>query len=155
MENEWTIKVDGFGLVRISKELIGWLLTHKQIEDDAPESGGVLVGKYLNSNGTILIDDYTPPQATDKQGRYQYYRSDAHNKLIQAIWKESKHQSTYVGLWHTHAEPIPHYSLVDKKDWINALKNSKYEGNSLFFLIVGQTHLCIWKGTKSFFSNKI
>lgn len=155
MGNEWTLDVDGFGLVRISKELIDQLINFRQMEDNTPESGGVIVGKHLNSNGTILIDNYTPPQPTDKQGRCQYYRSSAHNELIQAIWRESNHQSTYVGLWHTHAESIPNYSPVDKKDWINALKNSRYEGDSLFFLIIGQTHIRIWKGTKKFIGHKI
>ncbi len=155
MGNEWTIGIDGFGIVRISKELIDQLVNFRQIEGSTPESGGVLVGKHLNSNGTILIDNYTPPQPTDKQGRCQYYRSGAHNELIQTIWRESNHQSTYVGLWHTHAEPIPSYSPVDKKDWINALKNSIYEGDSLFFFIIGQTHIRIWKGTKKLFRYKI
>lgn len=155
MENEWVIDVDGFGLVRISNELIDQLLNFRQIEDSAPESGGVLVGKHLNSKGTILIDNYTPPQSTDKQGRCQYYRSSAHNELIQTIWRESNHQSTYVGLWHTHAEPIPNYSPVDKKDWVNALKNSRYEGDSLFFFIIGQKHIRIWKGSRKFFRCKI
>lgn len=155
MNSEWTIKVDDYGLVRVSKELIKQLSIYRQIEDYTPESGGVLIGKYLNSNGTILIDDFTPPQASDKKGRFRYYRSNDHNKLVQAIWEKSTYKSTYVGLWHTHAEPIPNYSSIDKKDWINALKNSSYEGNSLFFLIVGQTHIRIWKGTKKFLKNNI
>jgi integrative and conjugative element protein (TIGR02256 family) len=155
MENEWVIEVDGFGLIRISKELIVRLLTYRQIQDDALESGGVLVGKYLNSNGIILIDNYTPPQPSDKQGRYEYYRSSDHTRLVQKIWQDSRHQSTYVGLWHTHAEPIPNYSSVDKKDWMIALNRSVYEGSTLFYFIVGQTHIRCWMGTKRAFINKI
>jgi integrative and conjugative element protein (TIGR02256 family) len=155
MNSEWTIEVNDYGLVRVSKELIKQLSIYRQLENHTPESGGVLIGKYLNSNGTILIDDFTSPQSSDMQGRFRYYRSDEHNKLVQTIWEKSRYKSTYVGLWHTHAEPIPNYSSIDKKDWINALKNSKYEGNSLFFLIVGQTHIRIWKGTKKTLKSNI
>lgn len=155
MTNEWEIEVHGYGLVRISKSLIECLLSYRQINSSSPESGGVLIGKHLNSNGTLLIDDYTPPQSSDRQGRYEYYRSDDHNRLVQKIWKESQHQSTYVGLWHTHAEPIPNYSSVDKQDWNIALNKSIYEGDRLFYFIVGQTHIRCWMGTKRAFFNKI
>lgn len=155
MGNEWTIDLPKFGLIRISPELISTLRSFRQLSDRAPESGGVLIGKYLNSNGVILIDDYTPPQATDIQKRCLYFRSEAHNRLVQKIWEESNHYSTYVGLWHTHPEPIPKYSYVDKKDWNNALNKSVYEGNQLFFFIVGQSCIRCWMGTKNGFKNNI
>lgn len=155
MNSEWTMEIDDYGLVRVSRKLIKKLSIYRQLENHTSESGGVLIGKYLNSNGIILIDDFTPPQVSDKRGRFRYYRSIDHNKLVENIWKKSTYQSTYIGLWHTHAEPIPNYSSIDKKDWINALKNSNYEGNSLFFLIVGQTHIRIWKGRKKFLKNNI
>ena len=155
MENEWIIEVDGFGTVRIAKELIDRLLSYRQIQNDTPESGGVLIGKFLNTNGIILIDDYTSPQPSDKQGRCEYYRSNDHNQLVQKIWQDSRHKSTYVGLWHTHAEPIPNYSHIDKKDWMNALNKSKFEGSNLFFFIVGKTHVRCWMGTKGFLKNKL
>ena len=155
MENEWVIEHKSYGLIRISKILIDQLLSYRQLEQTAPESGGVLIGKHLNSNGAILIDGYTPPQETDKQSRYRYYRSSEHNRIVQDIWRSSNQESTYVGLWHTHAEAIPSYSHVDKTDWKMALNRSRYEGPALFFFIIGQTHIRCWIGIKRTLGNKI
>ncbi len=155
MDSEWTMLHKDYGLVRVSKSLIEKLLNYRQLEKDAPESGGVLIGKHLNSNGAVLLDDFTSPQKSDRQERCRYYRSSEHNQLVQQIWRDSDHQSTYVGLWHTHAEPRPNFSSVDKKDWNNALKKSRYEGSALFFFIIGQTHIRCWIGMKKNYGNKI
>lgn len=155
MCKEWQIDVKGYGLVRISTTLLKRIYKYKQLESTSPESGGVLIGKHLNSEGTLLIDDMTEPQESDKQGRCQFYRSAEHSSIVNKVWLESNKHSTYVGLWHSHPEPIPHYSCVDKYDWENALRHSKYEGNHLFFIILGQTHVRIWMGIKSTFRTQI
>jgi len=155
MIEEWQIDVNGYGLVRFSSELLERLCQFRQLVKDCPESGGVLIGKHLNSGGVLLVDGLTPPQKSDKQGRCEFYRSTEHNRLVNEIWRKSNGHSTYVGLWHSHPEPIPSYSATDKQDWLNALKQSKYEGNRLFFAIVGQTHIRMWMGVKSAFQPKI
>lgn len=113
------------------------------------------MGMHLNSGGVLLIDEITPPQTSDKQGRYEFYRSSEHDKLVKDVWRKSNGHSTYVGLWHTHPEPIPKFSSTDIKDWRKALAQSHYEGNKLFFAIVGQTHIRIWMGIKSKFQPEI
>ena len=155
MNNEWSIKTKQIGVIRVSYKLINQLLKFKQNNINTLESGGVLIGKYLNSGGTLLIDDFTPPQVSDQQGRCMYYRSKSHNNLVQQIWRESDHYSTYVGLWHTHPESVPIYSSIDKDDWLYALNNSQYEGKNLLFFIVGQSHIRCWLGTKKIIKNKI
>jgi integrative and conjugative element protein (TIGR02256 family) len=155
MIEEWQIEVNGYGLIRISGELLEKLCDFRQLAKQTSESGGVLIGKHLNSGGVLLIDQLTPPQKSDKQGRCEFYRSTEHNKLVNEIWLKSNKHSTYVGLWHSHPEPIPNYSTVDKQDWQNALIQSRYEGNKLFFAIVGQTHIRMWMGIKSTFRTQI
>lgn len=155
MNSEWCIDVKNLGKIRISQLLIQKLSRYRQLGISLPESGGVLIGKHLNTGGAILVDELTHPQPSDQQKRYSYYRSKHHNVLVQQIWKESNHHSTYVGLWHTHAEDIPNYSSTDKKDWLNALNHSKYEGNHLIFIIVGRTHLSCWIGFKENHNRKI
>jgi integrative and conjugative element protein (TIGR02256 family) len=155
MIEEWQIEVNGYGLIRMSGELLAKLCDFRQLVRQAPESGGVLIGKHLNSGGVLLIDQLTLPQKSDKQGRCEFYRSTEHSKLMNEIWQKSKRHSTYVGLWHSHPEPVPNYSSIDKQDWQNALIQSMYEGNLLFFVIVGQTHIRIWMGVKSTFKPKI
>ena len=155
MASEWEMDLAGYGLVRVSGELISELISYCQVTSDMPESGGVLIGKHLNSGGKILIDNFTPPQKKDKQGRCLYHRSIQHNNLVKNIWKNSKGHSTYIGLWHTHPEPVPNYSATDKKDWLNALRKSKYEGDILYFFIIGQTHIRCWLGKKGVYKSKI
>lgn len=155
MNNELVIYIKKIGKVRISQHLIDKLSRYRQTDENCCESGGVLIGQYLNSNGVLLINNFTPPQKSDIQGRGLYYRSEEHNILVQNIWKESKCHSTYVGLWHTHPETSPNYSKVDRRDWITALMKSKYEGNKLFFFIIGQTHIRCWIGEKKLLFNKI
>lgn len=155
MSKEWHIHIKDFGLLRVSAKLIENLKSFRQLKEETPESGGVLIGMHLNSGGRILINDYTPPQKSDKQGRYLYHRSSEHNDVVLKIWKESNKVSTYVGLWHTHAEGVPSYSPVDKKDWLDSLNKSVYEGDRLFYFIVGQTHIRCWMGIKKLFINKI
>lgn len=155
MDNTWEIEIKGIGQLKISGELIEQLKAYQQLSIGQPESGGVLIGSFLNSGGYLIINKFTTPQNNDKQGRYLFYRSNEHNKVVKIIWEKSSHISTYVGLWHTHAEPIPSYSSQDKKDWNDTLNQSEYKGNKLFFFIVGQTHIRCWMGTKKMFRNKI
>ena len=155
MYDTWQIEIKGTGLLKISGKLIEQLKAYQQLSASKPESGGVIIGSFLNSGGYMIIDKFTPPQKTDKQSRYLFYRSKEHNKIVKKIWEKSSHISTYVGLWHTHAEPIPSYSSQDKKDWNDTLNQSEYEGNKLFFFIVGQTHIRCWMGIKKMFKNKI
>lgn len=155
MINKWTMKIANFGDVRLCPKLVDRLISYRQVKHSQLESGGVLIGKHLNSGGALLVDDYTPPQASDKQGRCLYFRSGEHNKIVNKIWQASNGHSTYVGLWHTHPEAIPNFSPIDKKDWLDALNHSSYEGDRLYFMIVGQTHIRCWVGTKGIFHNKV
>lgn len=155
MDKEWRIEIPGFGILRVAPKLLDELASFRQLKNNQPESGGVLIGKHLNSGGAMVIDNFTPPQPTDKQGRCLYFRSEAHNKLVNQVWKESGGHSTYVGLWHTHPELRPNHSPTDLKDWRNALGKSRYEGNRLFFFIIGLSHICCWMGEKNLFKSKI
>ena len=137
MNDEWSIQIKNFGTVRISYDFLSRLSGYRQVGSNTPESGGVAIGRHLNSGGTLLIENFTPPQKSDKHGRCLFFRSQAHNALVQNIWQESNHYSTYVGLWHTHPEPIPQCSNIDKRDWLKALNKSQFHGKRLFFFIIG------------------
>lgn len=149
MSNDWSIEFPKFGRITFSQELLISLAKFRQLDIRDQESGGVLIGKHLNSGGGMLIDDFTPPQATDKQSRCEFYRSEAHNRLVNQAWIESEGHSTYVGLWHTHPEAHPNYSQLDRIDWERALRMSRYEGLYLLFIIVGQVSLRCWIGDNS------
>lgn len=129
--------------VNISSSCLKKIKNHIQY-GNKKESGGVLLGKFIED--TYFINDITEPQLEDKATRNTFFRSSAHNILVEKLWKESSGEITYIGLWHTHPEECPMYSNVDEKDWMNALKNSIYESEGLIFLILGTKSLNIWYG---------
>ena len=153
VDDFWHIEIKGFGLVRVSLETIHRLAEYRQLLDDQPESGGVLIGQHINSFGKIVINDFTPPQKTDNQSRFSYFRSRHHNKLVNKAWSDSDGHSTYVGLWHTHPEPNPTPSTTDFSDWRNTLNESIFAGERLFFFIVGQERMRCWVGKKTYIRN--
>ena len=155
MNENWTFDVETLGTVRVANDLVSSLSQYRQFNHTIPESGGVLMGSFLNSNGALLIDNFTFPQKTDHQGRNNFFPSEAHNNLVHNIWQQSGQKTTYIGLWHTHPEPIPNFSFVDANDWRNALNISSYEGNFLFFMIVGTKSIRCWVGEKKRFRNSI
>ena len=153
--DDWIINMPKFGKLRVDHTLLKHLCMFRQSTQSCAESGGVLIGKHLIQGGRMVIDQCTPPQIGDKQGQCKFYRSQSHNKIVQKIWNESGKISTYVGLWHTHPEDIPQYSLTDKKDWLKALKHSSYDGKNLFFIIIGRTHIRCWMGKRRLMRNSI
>ena len=90
MNDEWSIQIKNFGTVRISYDFLSRLSGYRQVGSNTPESGGVAIGRHLNSGGTLLIENFTPPQKSDKHGRCLFFRSQAHNALVQNIWQENQ-----------------------------------------------------------------
>lgn len=155
MDKYLIINISKNKVLKISKSMIEEMSAYRQLKNFHNESGGVLIGSILSEKKGYIIDKFTPPQPKDNVTRFSFFRSQDHHELVRKIWKDSKYHSTYLGLWHTHPEDIPRYSPVDKKDWIEALKKSKYDGNYLFFFIFGRTHFSCWIGTKHIIFSKI
>jgi integrative and conjugative element protein (TIGR02256 family) len=70
--------------------------------------------------------------------------SSKHEQLARQRWLEENSTSAYLGLWHTHPEPDPTPSGVDQRDWQRAVAGDTYEGDRLFFPIVGTDCIRIW-----------
>ncbi|HIF9097710.1 TPA: Mov34/MPN/PAD-1 family protein [Photobacterium damselae] len=143
--NNWLIKSKYYGHFIIDSEVINTLTSYRQLGKNDCEAGGALIG-CLRGDNIIETNDLTLPQPTDKRTKSSFFRSNAHNKILNDKWKASKGNAYLVGLWHTHPEPIPKYSNEDKKDWHKVLKQGQYEGQHLIFIIVGQQNIRIWVG---------
>jgi len=52
--------------------------------------------------------------------------------------------TAYLGLWHTHPETDPTPSGVDRRDWEQAMSQDTFEGDRLFFPIVGTQRIRVW-----------
>jgi integrative and conjugative element protein (TIGR02256 family) len=114
-----------------------------------PEAGGVLLGRFLLDSTDIAVDDVTAPQPKDRRTRFSFFRSKQHNLVARAKWQESRSTAAYLGLWHTHPEPDPNPSGVDRQDWERAVALDTFEGNRLFFPIVGTHRIRVWTKTRT------
>lgn len=120
-----------------------------QCDPVRPEAGGILLGRHLLESPDMVIDEATPPQASDQRSRFSFFRSEMHNTIATRRWKESGGKIAYLGLWHTHPEAIPTPSRTDLDDWRKALRQDQFEGCCLFFIIVGTRELGCWVGRRS------
>ncbi len=108
------------------------------------ESGGILIGTLNHAMNKIMITDITEPQHEDRQSRFMFTRREkGHQDIMDTLWENSHYTKTYLGEWHTHNEPSPTPSFVDKRNWI---KISERDKNSqwLFFIIVGTREIRVW-----------
>jgi integrative and conjugative element protein (TIGR02256 family) len=108
------------------------------------EAGGALLGRHLLDTKDIVVDEVTTPQKGDRRSRFGFFRSQQHSEVARARWLEEQMSIAYLGLWHTHPEPSPSPSAIDKRDWEKALRSDVYEGDQLFFPIVGTTLIRVW-----------
>ena len=108
------------------------------------EAGGVLLGRYLLDSEDVAIDEVTTPQSTDRRGRFSFFRSRKHESLARKRWRDQENTIAYLGLWHTHPEPDPTPSSVDRRDWAQAIACDSFEGERLFFPIIGTQRIRVW-----------
>ena len=108
------------------------------------EAGGVLLGRHLLDSHDVVVDEVSTPQSTDRRGRFNFFRSSKHEHVARRRWLQENSTSAYLGLWHTHPEPDPTPSGVDRRDWQQAVSGDAYEGDRLFFPIVGTDCIRIW-----------
>ena len=108
------------------------------------EAGGVLLGRHLLDSHDVVVDEISTPQSGDRRGRFSFFRSYRHEVVACQRWLEQERTSAYLGLWHTHPESDPTPSGVDQSDWQQAVSADTFEGDRLFFPIVGTRSIRVW-----------
>jgi integrative and conjugative element protein (TIGR02256 family) len=68
--------------------------------------------------------------------------------LARERWQEQQRTMAYLGLWHTHPEEDPTPSSVDRNDWKQAVSQDTFEGERLFFPIIGTQRIRVWSLTR-------
>ncbi len=139
------------GRLIFTTDVVNTLLMYRQVDLTQSEAGGLLVGRHLLNGDDLAVDIVTKPTSGDLRSLYGFYRSEMHQSLLERAWAASDNTATYLGNWHTHPEPVPTPSSVDYQDWNRALSHDTYEGNNLFFVIVGQKKIRCWEGHRQFF----
>ena len=144
-------KMYGFGISRrliVADSALDILSRHIQLNAISAEAGGILLGRHLLESPDLVIDEATVPQSSDKRRRFSFFRSATHSDIAAARWRESGGKTAYLGLWHTHPEDIPTPSATDIQDWNKALVKDRFDGDMLFFIIIGREELGCWVGNR-------
>ena len=102
------------GVIEFCESASEIMSAYRQLDSNAPESGGMLLGRFISGADDVVIDEITEPSDTDQRGRYFYKRSkDQAQHRINAAWEESGHTRNYLGEWHSHPEDDPSPSNQD------------------------------------------
>lgn len=130
----------------ICPEAVKKMFKYKQVRWTDTEAGGILIGRILEEDNNIIIDDVSEPMPTDKRKRTRFNRKpDGHQEYMNEAFEREKGSCFYLGEWHTHPQRIPIPSTTDRKDWGRLLKVG-FESRELFFVIVGLDELKVWYG---------
>lgn len=140
---------DGTALV-VGADALAAMLRYRQAGRRDPEAGGVLLGRHLLGTAHVVVDEVTVPTKGDRR-LWTFFRRgrDAHQRVIDERWAASRGTCQYLGEWHTHPEPVPHASPVDTADWRRRLRADVFDGDALFFLIVGTEAVRAWEGSRA------
>ncbi len=136
---------DGLRKIKIEDNVLARIRLFCQIKNNMPESGGILAGRENISNDNMIIENITEPMASDYQSRCRFTRKDpGHITFFQKLYRENNGTVRYIGEWHTHPEDVPHYSIIDLKNWKKIYRNA-IEKQSQYHLIAGRKAIVIWK----------
>jgi integrative and conjugative element protein (TIGR02256 family) len=129
-----------FCLIEIQDAALDDMLQHRQISVGAPEAGGVLMGMRRGPHFEIV--QVTTPQAEDERHRVTFVRTEIpHQRLARQIWKKSRRLHGYLGEWHTHPEPFPEPSFIDRIGWKVQFRKAR---QPLVHIIVGTDETRAW-----------
>lgn len=114
------------------------------------EAGGILLGRLIDGSSDVVVDEATAPTNSDQRGRFNFFRPrQSAQQRVNAAWEETKQTRNYLGEWHTHPEDCPTPSAHDIANWRRIVAKSRFEQDSLLFLIVGRSTTRVWSLRKN------
>ena len=60
----------GGGHLELGPQAIESLMAMRQLEEDQPEAGGVLLGRLIVNTEDVVVDEVTTPSLADTRSRY-------------------------------------------------------------------------------------
>ena len=134
------------GGLKLTQEVVDKLATFRQIGASDPEAGGMLLGRLIECNTDVVLDEITVPHKKDRWGRFFFWRDrkDAQSH-VDSAWESSGKVRVYLGEWHTHPEEEPTPSQQDIRNWHSISTKAVYEQDFLFFIIVGINRIRVWE----------
>jgi integrative and conjugative element protein (TIGR02256 family) len=136
----------------ISEKIYTRLLTFRQLNNGAMESGGFVVGRRISGTQTSVADEISTPMVEDSQTQFTFFRNNGHVNWLKKYWEETRKTGQLLATWHTHPETKPNPSSTDYDDWRNVVKKCAPVGVPIYFVIVGQEEVKVWRGLKRKFA---
>ena len=133
--------------VHVSDEVVGVWRAQRQTDPDSAESFGVLIGTTSVDRQEIWIERVTTPMSFDHRTRFSFLlRDPGHQQAVCGMFACSGGQAIYLGTWHTHPEPVPKPSRIDRNDWTACLRANRER--PLAFALVGTEQVRVFVWTK-------
>ena len=134
------------GVVEFGKEAVQTMLSFRQISSGSAESGGMLLGRLIDNNRDIVVDEVSVPRKADIRRRFFFFRKrEPAQKIVESVWKISEAATNYLGEWHTLPEDVPSPSTVDLAEWSRIAQKTSCEQDVLIFVIVGRVEISAWE----------
>ncbi len=134
---------DGSTYVYIHKDVVTEFKQARQWSNEN-ERFGVIIGSKDIDKECYRIEHLTKPYPGDYSSVTTFTLQDSgHQAFVDQKFKESRGQLAYLGTWHTHPEPYPSPSSVDRRDWNKCL--SRNDDRQLFFCIVGTSEFRVFR----------
>lgn len=141
------------GKLKLSSKVIQLMSSNVQRLAFQPESGGILLGRFISDTNDIVVDEITVPMRLDWSSRTGFRRSaNPHQRILNELWLSSAGTCNYLGEWHTHPQPIPIPSNRDLISWEKQIKQLSPDYKSLFFVIAGTKQIIVWEVTNTPFT---
>lgn len=142
---------EGYGRwVTVCAEVAGVWHGQRQTQATGAESFGVLIGTTSMDRREIWIEAVTTPLPRDRCSRHSFaLRDPGHQLAVCRKFASSEGRAIYLGTWHTHPEPAPSPSDVDRKDWVACLRANR--GRPLAFVLVGTDAVRVFVRTRGNF----
>ncbi len=123
-------------IITFSQEVVLEIIKKSKYRNKSLEIGGLLIGQIADKN--IHITDITEPDKSDISASNTFTRSVKNkNNLLKGKFLQSNKTKIYMGEWHTHPEPYPNISQVDKSMISTQFKKNIVLEPFLILLIVG------------------
>lgn len=103
---------------------------------EAPrETGGILVGRYVDSNRVAKVTEVIGPPPDSTTGLSWFRRGEGNlTERLEALWAEEKY---YLGEWHSHPGMPPRPSGLDRLRMRKIQRDPDYDCAVPVLLILG------------------
>lgn len=100
------------------------------------ETGGILVGRYVNSGRRVQVSEATGPPPGSSAGRDWFTRGNRGlAKLLADRW-DSEPRTYYLGEWHFHPDRVPWPSSQDLRQMHEVAADPRYQCANPILLVV-------------------